>query len=265
MSDPLSDLSARVSADAALPASMLAALPLLPSHAHAVILLTRHSIREQASGQGFASYDLPLTPAGRALAADWGSQLTQHTGRRIVACLSSPIQRCIDTATLMLEGQARHAASDALTPHPPVHKTALLVEPGSFVVDVVQAGPLFRQHGPLNFINHFLGQALPGMKPPRQGVFDILALLHAHQPTEPASLLLAVSHDTILAALLAVMAGHARITWDDWPDMMEGVFLWFEGDGFAQGQLHWIWRGQHFRHPVDGFARLKSSEDEGAE
>jgi broad specificity phosphatase PhoE len=258
----MSDPSARLLAFSALPSSMLQALPLLPDLHQPLILLTRHSVRERTSGQGFASYDLPLTPAGRQLAEDWGHHLAEQTGRWIAACLSSPIQRCIDTATLMLDGQSRH---DSALTAPPVHTTALLVEPGSFVVDVVQAGPLFRQHGPLNFINHFLDNALPGMKQPHQGVFDILALLHAHQSHAHSTLLLAVSHDTILAALLAVMAGHARITWDDWPDMMEGVFLWFEGETFDQSHLHWVWRGQQFRHPIQGFAGIKPTNDLGGE
>ena len=26
--------------------------------------------------------------------------------------------------------------------------------------------------------------------------------------------------------------------------MMEGLFVWFEGDEFLESQLKWIWRGQ---------------------
>lgn len=228
-----------------LPAPMHLAFERLPSIEQPLILLTRHSIRERVSGLGLAGYDLPLTPIGRELALAWGQYLMEQTARIVTSCLSSPIQRCVDTATLMLHHQRFEPYQK-----PEIVQTALLVEPGSFVLDIRQAGPLFRQHGPLNFINAFLGDQLPGMKVPHQGVLDILQLLFEHQPKQPQSLLLAVSHDTILAALLAVMAGHRQITWADWPDMMEGVFLWFEGAVFERALLHWVWRGQHYHQPV---------------
>ncbi len=231
-----------------LPAPMYEGLALLPALEQPLILLTRHSIRERASGLGLAGYDLPLTPIGRELARVWGGFLTEQTQRVVTACVSSPIQRCVDTAELMLIHQREQH------PIPEIVQTTLLVEPGSFVVDIRQAGPLFRQHGPLNFINAFLDDQLPGMKIPHQGVLDILKLLFHHQPTTAQSLLLAVSHDTILAALLAVMAGHRQITWADWPEMMEGVFLWFEGAVFEQALLHWVWRGQHYQQPIYLFA-----------
>lgn len=231
-----------------LPAPMYEGLALLPALEQPLILLTRHSIRERASGLGLAGYDLPLTPMGRELARVWGNFLTQQTQRVVTACVSSPIQRCVDTAELMLIHQREQH------PIPEIVQTTLLVEPGSFVVDIRQAGPLFRQHGPLNFINAFLDDQLPGTKIPHQGVLDILKLLFNHQPSTAQSLLLAVSHDTILAALLAVMAGHRQITWADWPEMMEGVFLWFEGAVFEQALLHWVWRGQHYQQPIYLFA-----------
>ena len=251
---------------AALPDSMLTALSLLPDPSQPLTLLTRHSVRERADGQGFASYDLPLTPMGRQLALEWGFHLSRQSGRQIAHCISSPIQRCVDTASLMLQGQ-KHTDQisipiEFLDLEQDVQHTGLLVEPGSFVVDVEQAGPLFRQHGPLKFINHFLDEALPGMKAPREGVHDILRMLHQHQQSEHNQLLLAVSHDTILAALLAVMAGHRNITWDDWPEMMEGVFLWFEGEQFANSQIHWVWRGQRHSKHIDALWVHKDMMDD---
>ena len=31
---------------------------------------------------------------------------------------------------------------------------------------------------------------------------------------------------------------------EDWPQMMEGLFVWFEGENFLESQLKWIWRGK---------------------
>lgn len=237
-----------------LPPAMSASLDHLHSVQHPLVLLTRHSIREEVAGNGFASYALPLTPHGRRLAQAWGRHLLLSTGRQVSRCVSSPIQRCVDTASLMLAGQAEvlgHAPELA----PSIEQHMLLVEPGGFVHDVQLAGPLFRQYGSLGFINGFLREEIPGMKRPQQGVRDILQLLHsqsyADTPSSPeSSLYLAVSHDTILAALLAVMAQQPAIRWSDWPEMMEGVWLWFDRADFMQATLHWLWRGVHYRQSV---------------
>lgn len=261
---------------------MFEAIDLLPTSSQPLVLLTRHSIREPADNNGFASYQLPLTPIGRHLAFEWGKWLSANTDLQLAACISSPIARCVDTAIEMLKGahasqilvdtpqQLEHALlnvnqlnTDQMSidqssiDQPGINQSSinqigidqhnLLVEPGSFVLDIAQAGPHFKQHGALKFINQFLGHQLPGMKIPVQGAQDILRLLFDNLPTQGNQLLLAVSHDTILAALFSVMAGHSRIERKDWPNMMEGAFLWFEGDTFEYSTVNWIWRGQHYQ------------------
>jgi len=216
---------------------MHAGVALLPD-ARPVALLTRHSIRVAADGQGFASYKLPLTEIGRALAEAWGAHICASTGREFRACLSSPIQRCIDTALHMLEGSQRCAELAA-----EIIETALLVEPGSFVLDASRLGPMFRQYGALKFMNAFLAREMEGVKEPAQGALDILELLYNNLPKQGDSFLLAVSHDTILAAFLAIMHDENWVDPENWPQMMEGVFLWFEGDNFQESHVHWIWRG----------------------
>ena len=245
-----------------LPASMSASLEQVAEIRQPLILLTRHSIREQALGDGFAGYALPLTEQGRQLAQAWGAALLRQTGRRLHSCISSPIQRCLDTASLMRAGQAQllGIATEKL---PPIEQQLLLVEPGGFVYDVAQAGPLFFKHGSLAFINAFLRQEVPGMKVPQHGVCDLLQLLHQQSvattlESAADTLHLAVSHDTILAALLAVMAQQREITWADWPEMMEGVWLWFEGETFLVATVHWLWRGVHYCQSVQSLTEMKA-------
>lgn len=226
-----------------LPASMLKAIDLLPDAQTPVTLFTRHSIREIVVGQGLAGYNLQLTEQGRDLAEAWGGYLVGNTDRVIQHCISSPIQRCVDTAALMIRG------ADAITLEPNTHhieiiEQGLLVEPGSFVLDIKQAGPYFQKQGALGFINSFVNNALPGMKHPIHGVVDVLELIYNTHPTNQYGLSLAVSHDTILAAIIAVISGRNEVTQADWPDMMEGLFVWFEGDEFLESKLKWIWRGQ---------------------
>ena len=226
-----------------LPASMLKAIDLLPDAQTPVTLFTRHSIREIVVGQGLAGYNLQLTEQGRDLAEAWGGYLVGNTDRVIQHCISSPIQRCVDTAALMIQG-ADGITLESNTHHIEIVEQGLLVEPGSFVLYIKQAGPYFQKQGALGFINSFVNNALPGMKHPIHGVVDVLELIYNTHPTNQYGLSLAVSHDTILAAIIAVISGRNEVTQSDWPDMMEGLFVWFEGDEFLESKLKWIWRGQ---------------------
>lgn len=228
-----------------LPPYMLAAASALPEHDAPVVLFTRHSIRERTNGLGLAGYALPLTKQGRELAYAWGEQLTEQSGRALSHCFSSPIQRCLDTAELMIQGADNTFPNN--THQIEVLSQPLLVEPGGFVTDIQQAAPFFKRKGAIGFINSFVQNDLPGVKHPVQGILDILQLLYQlqAQPSAVGQLNLAVSHDTILAAFIAVISGHFKVEKTDWPKMMEGVFVWFEqAEQFEQSQLHWLWRGQ---------------------
>lgn len=81
----------------------------------------------------------------------------------------------------MIEG------ADGVSPEPNTHtieivEQGLLVEPGSFVLDIQQAAPYFRKQGALGFINSFVNNALPGMKHPITGVLDVLELIYQTHP-----------------------------------------------------------------------------------
>lgn len=205
-----------------LPAYMREGLALIPND-RPVHLLTRHSIREEPDN-GFAHYKLPLTLEGRNLAFEWGEQLTSS----IAACFSSPVQRCLDTATQMLAG-----ANIVL----PITKSKVLVEPGCYVTDLRQAGRTFLQVGVLDFINLHLKNEAKGVLSPAEGQLKLLSYLQSHEP--PAGkLAIHVTHDTILAAFVAGLVGTPQITSNDWPKMLEGLWLWFDG-----GQVRWVWRG----------------------
>ncbi|WP_166168222.1 histidine phosphatase family protein [Acinetobacter sp. SA01] len=239
-----------------LPISMLKAIDLLPDAKTPVTLFTRHSIREVVTGQGLAGYDLQLTEQGRELAQAWGNYLIDNTDRSIQHCISSPIQRCVDTAALMIQG-ADSSMLAQNTHHIEIVQQGLLVEPGSFVLDIKQAGPYFQKQGALGFINSFVNNALPGMKHPITGVVDVLELIYNTHPQDHFGLSLAVSHDTILAAIIAVISGRNTVSHEDWPKMMEGLFVWFEGDVFLESKLKWIWRGEVNELSIREFQNLE--------
>ena len=239
-----------------LPASMLKAIDLLPDAKTPVTLFTRHSIREVVAGQGLAGYDLQLTSQGRDLAQAWGTYLIENTDRSIQHCISSPIQRCVDTAALMIQG-ADSSTLAQNTHYIEIVEQGLLVEPGSFGLDIKQAGPYFSKQGGLGFINSFVNNALPGMKHPITGVVDVLELIYNTHPQDHFGLSLAVSHDTILAAIIAVISGRNTISREDWPQMMEGLFVWFEGDEFLESKLKWIWPGKVQELSIREFQKLE--------
>lgn len=227
-------------APAHLPPSMMSTVKLLPTD-KALMLFTRHSLRERSDGQGFASYQLPLTPKGRVLAKAWGRWLASNLPYSMdVDSISSPIGRCIDTADLMQQGAGLKRE---------IHQQSLLVEPGSLVIDAPLASEVFKKIGAFNFINHFLAGQVQGTKNAYRGGLDILALFYQFQP-QLGELRLAVSHDTLLAAFLAVMFDAKEIEWNDWPKMMEGVFLWFDDREFADCNAYFLWRGQLYVRPV---------------
>lgn len=197
-----------------------------------VALLTRHSLREL--GTGIPSYDLPLTPEGVALAETWGGRLP----RPLHGFHSSPVGRCMDTAQAM----ARGAGADvAVTP------ALALVEPGCFVEDIRNVGPVFLQMGPLGFANRHIQEPLPGLLSPEAGSAKIIR--HVRESLGPAgSLTVHVTHDTILAAFVYHLLGRSRIEEEDWPWMMEGAWLWFDGD-----DLRWLWRGEPGRRGISSW------------
>ena len=223
-----------------LPDSMMSSVGLLPMDKR-LILFTRHSLRERSDGNGFASYQLPLTQKGRVLAKSWGRWLAGHLPYSLdVDSISSPIGRCIDTAQLMQAGAGLQRD---------IYHQSLLVEPGSLVTEPEIANPVFKEIGVLNFINRFLQGNLEGTKNAYQGGLDILSLFYQNQP-KPGHLMLAVSHDTLLSAFLAVMFDVTEIDWNDWPKMMEGVFLWFDDKPFEQASAYLVWRGEIYVRPI---------------
>lgn len=198
-------------------------------------LFTRHSVREE-SPHGFADYRLPLTEEGIRIAEEWGMEL----GRPIEAFWSSPVERCVHTAEALRRGGARVGlVEDDIE----VRTTRQLVEPGCFVQDIGAVGPAFLRMGAVGFINHHLRESMDGLLTPLEGRDRLLEYLRGREPS-PGSLSVHVTHDTILIAFLAALSGMQEIREPDWPWMMEGLWLWFEGDA-----VRWIWRGEHGEHP----------------
>lgn len=205
--------------------ALAAAMALLPSD-QPLLLLTRHSVREQAPN-GIPTYDLPLTPEGVTLAEQWGRQWPFP----LHGLFSSPVGRCVDTATALARG--------AGAPDMAVNTTHMLVEPGCYVQSIGHAGPLFLQLGPLAFANRHLSEPLHGILSPEAGAERLLKHLYESRGSA-GSVTVHVTHDTILAAFIYHLMGREHLHQDDWPWMLEGAWLWFDD----ADTVRWIWRGK---------------------
>lgn len=205
---------------------LLSSIGVLPDD-KPVAFLTRHSIREEPQN-GFASYDIPLTEEGVELAEALGRQLT----RPFHKVFSSPSPRCVDTATAILKGASHNLD---------VQETKLLVEPGSYVVEIEKVAGLFFKLGPLKFAQKHLRGEVRGVLQPKEGTQQLLTHLKGAMGPD-GSISLHVTHDTILTAFVYSLLDHSYLTEEHWPWMMEGVFVWFDGDA-----VNWIWRGKKYR------------------
>ena len=203
--------------------ALIPSLTALPAHVP-VALLTRHSIREEPSNR-FATYEVPLTPEGVALAQALGACLPRPVSR----LYSSPVGRCVATAEAIAEGAGLQL---------PVETRSTLVEPGSYVQDIAQVGGLFFKLGPLGFANKHLRNEVRGVLSPQQGALQMLQHLRDGLGA-PGTLSVHVTHDTILAAFIYFLRGQRELDQSHWPWMMEGAFLWFDDD-----VAHWLWRGE---------------------
>jgi broad specificity phosphatase PhoE len=156
--------------------------------------------------------------------------------RPVQAFYSSPVGRCVDTATAMAEGALEAGLIEAL---PEVITDPTLVEPGCYVEDINRVGPTFLKMGALRFLNQHLKTPFEGMLSPAAGRAKLAGYLYQREP-EPGSLAVHVTHDTILAVLVAELEGRDAIDEAHWPWMMEGLWVWFE-----DARMHWVWRGHH--------------------
>jgi len=129
--------------------------------------------------------------------------------------LTSPIERCVLTASIIV--QTNHWEQS-------VHESRLLGDPGPFVIDsklVSRQLEGLDDDGAMNFFReHIEGTAKPGMASLGDGSAGLLKELVGSR-TE--GLLLAVSHDVIIAAL----AAHLGIHYDEWPKPLCGIVIQF--------------------------------------
>jgi len=225
-----------------LPPDFKESLALIPKNTP-ITLFTRHSIREEPENYN-AHYKLPLTEQGRALATYWGG-LQPFDEFRL---FSSPVGRCVETAEHMFRGNNPENSSNAIQ----IQQESLLAEPGCFIADIKimhTVGQIFVSEGPISFINRMISGNFEEHLSVKEGVKKLLDYFIRHQHQQSLQQLnIHVSHDTILAAFVYSLLGKQNIEANDWPRMMEGVYLWFEDN-----HVHGVWRGKNFKTSINDY------------
>lgn len=227
-----------------LPEDFKLSLSMLPKNT-AISLLTRHSIREEPENYN-AHYKLPLTEEGIALAAYWGALQPFEKFH----LFSSPIGRCLETAFHMHRGS--YVELESAQGSANIQQVSLLAEPGCFIADreiMQKVGQIFVAEGPVSFLNHMMSGKFESYLSVKSGVGKLLEHFLEHQNDQSTEQLnIHVSHDTILAAFVYSLLGKTNLKQEDWPRMMEGVYLWFD-----ETHVHGVWRGQVFKTHLQTF------------
>jgi broad specificity phosphatase PhoE len=201
-----------------------ASLTPIPSGSHAVLLM-RHAERKDVTGFT-PGPEILLTARGALEAERFGAALTLPVGY----LHASPFPRSVDTASAIARG-ARVA-----------HRVEIkewLGVPGTLVTDWSLAEQAYRAWGPDGvLIRQLAGNAIPGFCPLEDGVATILRHLWA-MTTLDAALSIAVTHDSVLAPVLATVTDWEPTSVESWPNYLDGLVLWW-----TRKTLCWAWRGQ---------------------
>jgi len=188
-----------------------------------VITLLRHSLREDPDNDA-PGHAAPLTPAGVSLALRSGRVLPRPVER----LLSSPAPRCTDTARALASGAGVELE---------VEIEPRLAEPRAFALDMERAVPVFRTGGARGWVGAVLRDPVAaGARDASEGTARILGALTRIRPG-PGGVSLAVTHDTVLAIVVHVLAGAEGVEEGPWPRMREALSLAKTPDG-------WAWRGR---------------------
>ena len=171
-------------------------LDLAPARQH-VSLLIRHSIRFPINVPE-ETFIVGLTPEGVQLAEEYGAWLAQR--RRIYRVMASPVGRCVDTGRAIIRG--------ANWPHP-------------VVIDQKLGFP-FVENGYLKVNNQ-----KPLVEVPQEA-FAVLNFL-LEDTVHDSGLNLHITHDGNIAFMVMSLLGEP-ITEENWPNFLEGMAFWREGD-----------------------------------
>ncbi|MDW5562074.1 MAG: histidine phosphatase family protein [Methanomassiliicoccus sp.] len=152
-------------------------------------LLIRHAARY---GADVALHSDGLTSAGREMARALGKRLGH---RKHIRLFSSPVQRCVDTASLIAEGAGFDAA---------VTVTTMLGRPGTYVLNEEEVDKHLAVMGLNRFAVEWVNGRIPAkaMAPVPQGTEALISWVRKNLQERSDCLDIYVGHDLFLTPVL---------------------------------------------------------------
>lgn len=189
---------------------ILTSLALLPID-KPIVGLIRHAEREPFAPNDFGTA-VNLTPQGQISCLSLAKELS----KRLNKIYSSPVKRCIQTASLLAES--------AVNPHITTHH--YLGDPGIFIQEPAITQAYFQQHSILDIVKHLLNPAAnkPGFCDSTSAAVQRLIRFMLAKAVEPG-IYLFITHDAILSTVLGYLYRETDIE-TLWPDYLEGLFIW---------------------------------------
>lgn len=158
-------------------------------------LMIRHGARH---GSDVALHSDGLTPEGREQARRLGTRIGE---RKRIRLFASPVQRCVDTASLIAEG----AGSDA-----EVTVSTMLGRPGTFVIDETKVDEHLAVMGLNRFAVEWAHGRIPAkvMAPIPQGTRALMDWVQGNLRNNDDCLDIYVGHDLFLTPVLVNYLGY---------------------------------------------------------
>ncbi len=172
------------------------------------IVVIRHGHREKYKHQSFGN-DVELTMEGKAASSTLGSAMKRVPLGEVH---TSPLTRCVQTAQELLKGSGQKSN---------IISSKVLGDPGPFIIDPIQAGPLFLQHSLQDMALAIVkGEKLPGIRSLEEG--GLLFLNYISQVKRFPCLM--ISHDIIICLLLCFFFKSKEVN-NYMPDFLEGFTM----------------------------------------
>lgn len=195
------------------------------------IILIRHGDRNQIR-DGTHGNDCLLNESGRKKSINFGRTILSGLN---VKFLSSPVERCIQTAMYMLEGLGQHQN---------IEISNVLGAPGPFVYDSSVGGHYFIEHGTIPTVMDLLdGVVVPGIRSVSEGSKILDEMFDKCLLDSKLKCNILITHDAIVTPYIYYHTGE-RFDNTRWIDFLDGTIVYLK-----DGKKNLIRNGQTFQLP----------------
>ena len=175
-----------------------------------IAMIIRHGDREKIPAGEYGN-DVLLNQKGQENSFKLGESLRPFQVNKI---LTSPIQRCIQTAEFLKKGYGREVE---------ITQTQCLGAPGLHITDDVLAGEYFLKHGFFKILDEFIeGKSSPGLRDKLQYEKAMTDFIRSN--TQKSGLTIYVTHDSLIALYHYCLNGTIYTT-QNWVKYLDGVLL----------------------------------------